>query len=89
MGGFGTGLLSVLVAGATLVIEAQPEPARTLELLERERVTLFRGWPDQADALAAHPAFASTDLGGAAARAACSQSSRHRPRRGRAPRCSA
>jgi acyl-CoA synthetase (AMP-forming)/AMP-acid ligase II len=63
VGGFGTGLLSVLVAGATLVSEAQPEPARTLELLERERVTLFRGWPDQAGALAAHPAFATTDLG--------------------------
>jgi acyl-CoA synthetase (AMP-forming)/AMP-acid ligase II len=63
VGGFGTGLLSVLVAGATLVSEAQPEPARTLELLERERVTLFRGWPDQADALAAHPKFAAADLG--------------------------
>jgi acyl-coenzyme A synthetase/AMP-(fatty) acid ligase len=62
VGGFGTGLLSVLIAGATLVVEAQPEPARTLALLARERVTLFRGWPDQADAVAAHPAFASTDL---------------------------
>jgi acyl-CoA synthetase (AMP-forming)/AMP-acid ligase II len=62
VGGFGTGLLSVLVAGATLVSEAQPEPARTLELLQRERVTLFRGWPDQADALAAHPGFAGADL---------------------------
>ena len=62
MGGFGGGLLSVLVAGATLITEAEPEPARTLALLERERVTLFRGWPDQAAALAGHPAFASTDL---------------------------
>jgi acyl-CoA synthetase (AMP-forming)/AMP-acid ligase II len=62
VGGLGTGLLSVLIAGATLVVEAQPDPARTLGLLERERVTLFRGWPDQADAVAAHPAFASTDL---------------------------
>ena len=26
----------------------RPSPARTLALLERERVTLFRGWPDQA-----------------------------------------
>src|SRR5262249_38222999 len=62
VGGFGTGLLSVLIAGATLVIEAQPEPARTLALLARERVTLFRGWPEQADAVAAHPEFRSTDL---------------------------
>nr|WP_326828408.1 AMP-binding protein [Parafrankia elaeagni] len=61
-GGFGGGLLSVLVAGATLLTEAVPEPARTLRFLERERVTLFRGWPDQAARLAAHPAFAATDL---------------------------
>src|SRR5205823_14245982 len=63
MGGFGGGLLSALVAGATLITESEPEPARTLALLERERVTLFRGWPDQAAALAAHPAFASVGLG--------------------------
>jgi acyl-CoA synthetase (AMP-forming)/AMP-acid ligase II len=62
VGGFGTGLLSVLIAGATLVIEAQPEPARTLALLARERVTLFRGWPDQAEAVAAQPEFDATDL---------------------------
>ena len=61
-GGFGGGLLTVLVAGATLLTEAVPEPARTLELLERERATLFRGWPDQAARLAAHPAFAGADL---------------------------
>ena len=61
-GGFCMGLLSIVVAGATLVTEAVPEPAGTLALLERERVTLFRGWPDQAARLAADPAFASTDL---------------------------
>jgi acyl-CoA synthetase (AMP-forming)/AMP-acid ligase II len=62
MGGFGGGLLSALVAGATLVSEAEPEPTRTLALLQRERVTLFRGWPEQAVALAAHPDFATADL---------------------------
>lgn len=61
-GGLAAGLLTALVAGATLITEAVPEPARTLELLERERVTLFRGWPDQAARLAAHPNFATTDL---------------------------
>ena len=61
-GGFGGGLLSALVAGATLLTEAVPEPARTIRFLERERVTLFRGWPDQAARLAAHPAFAAADL---------------------------
>src|SRR4051812_47053702 len=62
VGGLGTGLLSTLIAGATLLTEARPEPARTLPFLERERVTLFRGWPDQAAALAQHPRFAGTDL---------------------------
>jgi acyl-CoA synthetase (AMP-forming)/AMP-acid ligase II len=61
-GGFAGGLMTTLVAGATLLTEAEPEPARTLELLRRERATLFRGWPDQAARLAAHPAFATADL---------------------------
>ncbi len=61
-GGFSSGLLSVLVAGATLLTEAVPEPDATLALLERERATLFRGWPDQAARLAGHPRFAGADL---------------------------
>jgi acyl-CoA synthetase (AMP-forming)/AMP-acid ligase II len=61
-GGFAMGLLSVLVAGATLLTEAVPQPDQTLRLLERERVTLFRGWPDQAARLAAHPGFGAADL---------------------------
>lgn len=52
VGGFGAGVLSALLAGATLVTEPIPQPESTLELLRRERVTLFRGWPDQATALA-------------------------------------
>jgi acyl-CoA synthetase (AMP-forming)/AMP-acid ligase II len=62
VGGLGGGLLSVLVAGATLVTEKSPQPETTLRLLERERVTLFRGWPDQAEALARHPFRARADL---------------------------
>jgi acyl-CoA synthetase (AMP-forming)/AMP-acid ligase II len=61
-GGFAGGLLTALVAGATLLTEAEPEPERTVDLLQRERATLFRGWPDQAARLAAHPAFAEADL---------------------------
>jgi len=61
-GGFGQGLVTALVAGATLLTEAEPKPARTLAFLERERATLFRGWPDQAVRLAADPSFARTDL---------------------------
>jgi acyl-CoA synthetase (AMP-forming)/AMP-acid ligase II len=62
MGGFGSGLLTAVVAGATLLTEAEPEPTATLALLERERATLFRGWPDQAARLAAHPGFDDADL---------------------------
>lgn len=54
VGGFGAGILSALVAGATLVTEPIPTPDSTLALLQRERVTLFRGWPEQAEALARH-----------------------------------
>ena len=54
VGGFAGGLMSALIAGATLVTEAAPEPHSTLRLLAAERVTLFRGWPDQAEALARH-----------------------------------
>jgi acyl-CoA synthetase (AMP-forming)/AMP-acid ligase II len=62
VGGFGTGLLTVLVAGATLVTEAIPQPENTLRLMERERVTSFRGWPAQAEALARHAAERGADL---------------------------
>jgi acyl-CoA synthetase (AMP-forming)/AMP-acid ligase II len=62
MGGFGTGLIASLIAGATLLTEAQPEPGRTLRFLAQEKATLFRGWPEQALQLAAHPDFAATDL---------------------------
>jgi len=62
VGGFGTGLLTVLLAGATLVTEAIPEPRATLRLMERERVTSFRGWPAQAEALARHAAELGADL---------------------------
>ena len=61
-GGLAGGLLTALVAGATLLTEAEPEPSGTLDFLRQERVTLFRGWPDQARRLAAHPAFAEADL---------------------------
>jgi acyl-CoA synthetase (AMP-forming)/AMP-acid ligase II len=45
VGGFGSGVLSALLAGATLVTEAIPRPEATLRLLERERVTLFAAGP--------------------------------------------
>jgi acyl-CoA synthetase (AMP-forming)/AMP-acid ligase II len=62
MGGFGGGLLTALVAGATLLLETDPSPARTIAFLARERATLFRGWPDQAAKVAADPSFETADL---------------------------
>lgn len=62
VGGYGTGLLSALVCGCTLLTEAAPDPEQTLKFIAREKATLFRGWPDQAARIAAHPSFASTDL---------------------------
>jgi acyl-CoA synthetase (AMP-forming)/AMP-acid ligase II len=62
VGGLGGGLLSTLIAGATLLTEAIPEPSSTLRFLVRERATLFRGWPEQAARIASHPEFATADL---------------------------
>ncbi len=62
-GGFGMGLMTALITGCALITEAISEPSRTLELLSRSKVTLFRGWPDQAVRLAQHPQFAAADLG--------------------------
>lgn len=62
VGGFGSGILSTLLAGATLITEEIPRPETTLRLVERERVTLFRGWPDQAEALARQSSSVGADL---------------------------
>ncbi|SPM31423.1 class I adenylate-forming enzyme family protein [Mycobacterium terramassiliense] len=62
VGGYGSGILSALLAGATLVTEEIPRSETTLRLLEAERVTLFRGWPDQAEALARHADTVGADL---------------------------
>ncbi len=61
-GGFCTGLMSALNTGCTLLTEAGSDAGETLAFLAREKVTLFRGWPDQAARIAAHPDFAATDL---------------------------
>ncbi|MCR9096435.1 MAG: acyl--CoA ligase [bacterium] len=81
-GGLAGGLLTALVAEATLLGESDPTPASTLALIARERVTLFRGWPDQATRIAADPAFAETDLsslGGGSLPAILPEARRPRP----------
>jgi acyl-CoA synthetase (AMP-forming)/AMP-acid ligase II len=55
-------LVAALHAGATLVFENQFDPPKTLELIERERITQVLGWPHMAKALADHPDFQTRDV---------------------------
>jgi len=62
VGGFVFTLLSAMHLGARLVCEERFDPGATLELLERERVTIVAGWPHFGKALKAHPSFPDRDL---------------------------
>jgi fatty-acyl-CoA synthase len=63
---FNAGLVGVALAtlarGAALVVTEVFESGEALELLERERCTVFFGWPHQAEALIQHPRFTATKL---------------------------
>lgn len=61
-GGLVAVALGTLAAGGGVVLQEVFDPAETLELLERERVSVFFAWPHQAEALIAHPRFATTRL---------------------------
>jgi fatty-acyl-CoA synthase len=61
-GGLVAVALATLSAGGAVVLQEVFEPGETLALLERERVSVFFAWPHQAEALLAHPRFASTRL---------------------------
>jgi acyl-CoA synthetase (AMP-forming)/AMP-acid ligase II len=62
VGGLSWTLVAAMHAGARLVFEEQFEPGRTLDLIERERVTQVLGWPHVAKALSDHPTFKERDL---------------------------
>ncbi len=62
VGGLSFTFIAALHAGATLVFENQFDPPKTLELIERERVTQVLGWPHMAKALADHPDFLTRDM---------------------------
>lgn len=55
-------VLEALYVGASIVIQATFEPAETLELIERERVTVLLGTPTMWARLIEHPTFESTDI---------------------------
>jgi acyl-CoA synthetase (AMP-forming)/AMP-acid ligase II len=65
VGGVAATLLGAMHGGATLLTEPVFEPERTLDFIERERMTLFLGQPHAWNALREHPAFASRDLSAA------------------------
>jgi acyl-CoA synthetase (AMP-forming)/AMP-acid ligase II len=62
VGGFSFTLVAAMHAGATLVFEDHFDPAATLRLIERERVTQVLGWPHMAKALVDDPSFPERDV---------------------------
>lgn len=62
IGGFAYTFLGTLVAGATVLCSRESEPAKVLDLLERERPTMCNGYAASAAALAADPSFPGRDL---------------------------
>lgn len=62
VGGLVFSLFATLHAGACMICEEAFEPGSTLDLIERERVTLVAGWPHYAKAMTEHPSFPDRDL---------------------------
>lgn len=53
---------STFLAGGTVVLMERFDAGQALELLERERATMFEGVPAMYSMMLAHPAFPTTDL---------------------------
>lgn len=62
VGGLVFTLCCVMHKGACLVCEDVFEPGKTLELLEKEKVTSVTGWPHYGKAMSDHPDFKTRDL---------------------------
>jgi len=62
IGGLAYNLIGTLVAGSTLVCSRGEDPARTLDLIERERPDMVNGYAQSVAALVADPSFASRDF---------------------------
>lgn len=61
-GGLVAVALTTLSAGGAVVLQEVFDAGETLDLLAHEGVTVFFAWPHQAEALLAHPRFATTTL---------------------------
>jgi acyl-CoA synthetase (AMP-forming)/AMP-acid ligase II len=53
---------NAIIRGGAVVFAERFEPAEALELIARERITLFGGVPVMLETMFAHPAYASADL---------------------------
>jgi acyl-CoA synthetase (AMP-forming)/AMP-acid ligase II len=62
IGGLVSALFTAMHVGAAIYCPPRFETAEVLELIERERITIFRGIPQTATALADDPSYASRDL---------------------------
>ncbi len=62
VGGLSYHLLPAMQAGSTILGCKATAPSETLDFLERERVTIFLGWPHSAQALESEPSFAARKL---------------------------
>jgi HIP---CoA ligase len=60
--GYRAGVLACLIRGATIVPMAVFDPEAVLEVVERERITVFPGAPTVYTTLLNHPKFADHDL---------------------------
>lgn len=60
--GLNMNCMPTLLKGGRVVLEAQFDPRRTLELVARHRVTLMFGVPAMFNAIADEPGFATADL---------------------------
>ncbi|MGH7288124.1 MAG: AMP-binding protein, partial [Myxococcota bacterium] len=62
VGGFCFTLVSAMHVGARLYCQDVFDPGKTLDLIERERITMVAGWPHFGKAMSEHPSFAKRDL---------------------------
>jgi acyl-CoA synthetase (AMP-forming)/AMP-acid ligase II len=62
VGGFCFTLVSAIHMGARLYCQDVFDPGKTLDLIERERITMVAGWPHFGKAMAEHPSFPQRDL---------------------------
>ena len=62
VGGLVFTLVSTMHVGARLYCQDVFDPGKTLDLIERERITLVAGWPHFGAAMRTHPSFGARDL---------------------------